>query len=92
MDKSTNPATDNTRAIQRAINVHISLWKWALGMGLYFPISQLLSVIGSQNPEFPSDVWIIFSMQAFAGALFGALLAMGARGVVKAIRCSVEES
>jgi hypothetical protein len=79
--------TKDSDVVEQTINRHISLRKWGLALAFYFPFAQLLSVLGAPNPGFESHVWIIFLMQALTGALLGSLLAMGARSVVKAIRC-----
>jgi hypothetical protein len=78
---------NNVAVVEKAVDSRISPWKWSLGLGCYFPISQLLSILGSQNPGFPSYVWIIFLAQAVGGALLGALAAYAARNIVKAIKC-----
>ena len=79
--------TDADPSIEQAVNSHIRPWKWGLAAGCYVPLSQLLSIIGSPNPEFESYVWIIFLMQGLTGAFLGFFAAFAARNVVKAIRC-----
>tara|TARA_R110000782_G_scaffold259856_1_gene350671 strand:+ start:355 stop:618 length:264 start_codon:yes stop_codon:yes gene_type:complete len=78
---------DSAAEIAQTINGHISPWKWGVALAAYFPFSQLLSVLGSQNPGVPSYAFIILLMQAIAGGLLGVLMAFGTRNVVKAIRC-----
>jgi hypothetical protein len=87
MESSAIIDADNVAAIKQRVDAQIVPWKWGVALAFYFPFSQFLSVLGSQNPGFESHVWIIFAMQALAGALLGTLLAYGARNIVKAIRC-----
>jgi hypothetical protein len=87
MSDLSNNDIDRIAVVERTVNSYISPWKWGLGLGCYFPVSQLLSIFGSQNPDFPNYVWIIFSSQALAGTLLGVLAANAARNIVKAIRC-----
>jgi hypothetical protein len=83
------PASQSDRAltIEQKVDRHIRPWKWSLALAFYFPFAQLLSALGAPNSGFASYIWIVFLMNAVTGALLGALLAMGARSVVKAIRC-----